>query len=850
MRLFFAAVLSLFSLVASATSTLDYFPKDITFNPEIPTPGSVLGYPVGKWHVRHDQLVYYMRLLAEKSDRISIETIGYTHQQRPLVQLVVSRPDKLSRVQQIRERHINALSSNTSPAEDAELIMLMGYSVHGNEPSGANAALLFAYYLAAAQGEEIERYLDQMVIIVDPSLNPDGLNRFAYWVNSHKGVSENSDDNHRLHNEMWPGGRTNHYWFDLNRDWLLLVHPESQARIERFHQWKPHVVTDYHEMGRNSTYFFQPGIPSRKNPMTPVRNVELTKAIAQYHAQSFDSQNVLYFTEESYDDFYAGKGSTYPDLNGSIGILFEQASARGFKRETVNGVLRFETAIKNQLTASLSTLKGSLANKRALMEHQSQFYQDYKKLSGKDEISGFILSESHDEARFNALLRLLKAHQINAYPLVKDIKANNKLFDKEHSYFVPLAQPQYRLIHSIFSRQKSFDDNTFYDVSNWNLAWSFNIDFEPITSNWGLKYGSTPWQEPAPVRMMNLKDAYAYAFSWDEENAAVLLQYLLDNGIEVRAATKAFTATTDGGARRFAPGAIVVNKGLQTLDNWLEILRSGRDKTRVSVVAIHSGLSNNGIDLGSRSMHKVTKPRVLLLGGRGVSSTEVGEIWHYLDTVLGVAPSIVELSQLSRVKLADYSHIIMADGRYNKLGDKQIEKINRWVRDGGIIWGQKNAVEFLAEQEILKVDYSSEKEMAKRFDKGERNYGDKQSVDGQKRIAGAVFSVELDLSHPLAFGYHSKHLPVFKNSTLVLQKSSRPFITVGRYSKFPQLGGYAAQENVDRIAQSSFMIAHSHGRGLVIGIADNVNFRGIWQGTRRLLSNSLYFGSVVEASVD
>ncbi len=849
MRLFVAVVSLWFSSLAFAIQSQHYFPEPVTFNPDIPTPESVLGYEVGQWHVRHDQLVEYMRVLAQKSDRMTLKTIGYSHEHRPLVQLIATRPDRLGKLETVRQQHVNNISAE-QPLGDTPLVMWMGYSVHGNEPSGSNASVLVAYYLAAAQGPEVERFLNDMVIIIEPSLNPDGLSRFAQWVNANKGKTENTDVANRLHNERWPSGRTNHYWFDLNRDWLLLVHPESQARIAQYNRWMPNVFTDFHEMGSNSTFFFQPGIPARKNPMTPQANVDLTKVIAKYHAERFDKQNVLYFTEESYDDFYAGKGSTYPDLNAAVGILFEQASARGFARDTVNGKLTFTNAIKNQLSASLSSLKGASENKVALLAHQRQFYQAYQKLADKDDIQGFVLTEAKDKTRFNALLKLLKAHRIMAYPLAKDFKAGNTQFDKEHSYYVPLNQPQYRLIRSVFSRQKSFDDNTFYDVSNWNMAWSFNITFEAVSSEWGLKYGETPWQEPAPLRMRNLTDAYAYAFAWDDAKAPVLLQYFLANGLEVRFADKAFSVATDSGAKRFEPGAIVIAKGLQQSDNWLEVLRSGRDKTMVELSAIHTGLSASGIDIGSRSMHKLIAPKVLLLGGRGVSNTEAGEIWHYLDTELGLAPTIVEWTRLGRVDLSDYTHLLMVDGQYSQLSDKQVEKIQAWVRQGGVLWGQKSAAQWLIDKQMLKGGYVSEKELGKRFEKGPLSYGDMATVAGKQRIAGAVFEVELDLSHPLAFGFEKSALPVFKNSTLLLDKSATPFITVGSYSKFPQLGGYAAAENVERIAGSSFILAHSLGRGVVIGVADDVNFRGIWHGTRRLLSNSLYFGHTIEASGD
>ena len=308
-----------FSSVAKPLSY--YFEDDVVFDPAIPTPEEVLGYQVGEWHVRHDQLVRYMEVLAQKSDRINFEIIGRTHEQRPLVMLTVTAPNKLTQIEQIRQAHLARLGNNSKKANDEPAVVWMGYSVHGNESSGSNASLLTAYYLAAAQGDEINNLLNNTVILLDPSLNPDGLARFANWANSNRGMNLSSDPKTREHTENWPSSRTNHYWFDLNRDWLLLQHPESRARIAKFHQWKPNVLTDFHEMGPNSSYFFQPGIPSRKHPITPIENVTLTKAIANYHAKTLDENNALYFTEESFDDFYYGKGSTYPDVNGGIGIL-------------------------------------------------------------------------------------------------------------------------------------------------------------------------------------------------------------------------------------------------------------------------------------------------------------------------------------------------------------------------------------------------------------------------------------------------------------------------------------------------------------------------------------------------
>ena len=258
-------------------------------------------------------------------------------------------------------------------------MVYQGFSIHGNEPSGANAGLAYAYYLAAAQGNEIEETLSNVVILMDPSFNPDGLQRFAYWANTNKSINLVADNNEREYHEVWPGGRTNHYWFDMNRDWLPVQLPESRARIETFYKWLPNILTDHHEMGTNSTFFFQPGEPTRVHPLTPQINQELTAEIGTYHAKALDNIGSLYYSEEGYDDYYYGKGSTFPDVNGGIGILFEQASSRGHIQESENGLLTFPFTIRNQFTTALSTIEAAKNMRGKINDYQRQYFQDIKK---------------------------------------------------------------------------------------------------------------------------------------------------------------------------------------------------------------------------------------------------------------------------------------------------------------------------------------------------------------------------------------------------------------------------------------------------------------------------------------
>ncbi|MEZ4857175.1 MAG: M14 family metallopeptidase, partial [Flavobacteriaceae bacterium] len=331
-------------LAQDANVSLSYYlPTDVTYASAIPTPESIIGHEVGEWHVTHDKLVQYMYALAAASDRITIENRGTTFEGRPLILLTITAPTHHAHLETIKSAHFSLTEKDAASLaiDKMPIVVYQGFSIHGNEPSGSNAALLVAYYLAAAQGPKIDTLLNNTVILFDPSFNPDGLQRFSTWANSHKAQNINPDPNDREYNEVWPGGRTNHYWFDLNRDWLPAQLPESRVRIKTFHEWYPNIVTDHHEMGTHSTFFFQPGIPSRTHPLTPKKNQELTAAIGKFHAKAFDKLGSFYYTEEDYDDFYYGKGSTFPDINGAVGILFEQASSRGHAQESDNGILTF-----------------------------------------------------------------------------------------------------------------------------------------------------------------------------------------------------------------------------------------------------------------------------------------------------------------------------------------------------------------------------------------------------------------------------------------------------------------------------------------------------------------------------
>ena len=849
-------VVSTANAVASTSLKKDisfYLPNE-QFDKNVPTPESILGYQVGEWHVRHDQLVSYYKALAAASDRVSVKTIGFSHQHRELLHVTITHPNRhqdLEKLKQQRSRYFNGDENNDSNSQSAPLIVNLNYSVHGDESSGSNASMLVAYYLAASNSKQVQTYLNDMVIIIDPSLNPDGLSRFALWANQHKGKNINKDPNNREHIQGWIRGRVNQYWFDLNRDWLLLQHPESQARIAEYQQWRPHVLTDHHEMGTNSSFFFQPGIPSRKNPLTPDKNVTLTKELATYHAKAFDEANKLYFTEEAFDDFYAGKGSTYPDLHGSIGILFEQASSRGHIQESINGDLDFPTTVKHQVMSTFSTLEGSLNNADKLKGFQDEFKDSVKKLVKSANYDGYLLTETHDKTRLNKLLSLLKQHNINAYPLREDTKLNDKLVSKTDSVFIPLNQPQVRLIQSVFSTQTSFNDNTFYDVSSWNLAYAFNIEFEKVKSARKLKLEKAAWNQPLQNMNTNTEtpdNAYSIAIDWHDFNAPALVYHLLNDGVKVRSALKTFSADAQVKGKfqnkQFAAGTMLIHAGIQTQD-WQQKLADALIKFPVPTYAIKSGLTASGIDLGSRLMMPVTLPKVLLVGGPGTNLYEVGETWYLLDSHVGFSPTIVEKSRLPYVDMTEYTHVVLTDGSYSKKDESLAADLKEFAKQGGIIWGQKRAALWLAQQSLLRVDTISQSEMFKRFNAEELVFSDKEALGGKQRVAGAFFEAKLDLSHPLTFGLSNETIPLFKNRTDLMLETKVPFSSVASYTETPLLSGYADNTNVEKIAGASGLVSQTMGRGVVIGMTDNPNFRAIMYGSSRLFVNSLFLAPAV-----
>ena len=872
-RRFRAAILAAAIALAAAGITLAqadlsyYLPEDVSYDPAIPTPSSVLGFEVGEWHVRHDQLVAYLRRLAESSDRLRLEETGKTHERRPLLLLIVSTPENLARLDDLRREHLALGDPTAEPPDTAGMPVFvnLGYSVHGNEASGSNASMLAAYHLAAGQGDEIERLLANSVVLLDPSLNPDGLARFAQWANMHRGHILNADPNHREHNEGWPNGRTNHYWFDLNRDWLLTQHPETQARLEQFHRYRPNILTDVHEMGSSQTYFFQPGIPIRKNPLTPDQNVSLTAEIARYHARELDRIGSLYYSEETFDDFYYGKGSTYPDLHGAVGILFEQASVRGHLQKTPNGELSLPFAIRNHFLTTLSTLRAAVDKRQQLLDYQRQFFSDAIERAAQDCLKGYVFGDAHDPARVHHFLELLRRHRIEVHRLGEAIEVEGRRFEPGWSYVVPTRQPQYLLVRSLFEKRVEFADSTFYDVSTWTMPLAFNIPYGELVGGFFRPelLGERIERSELPVATAPENPAYAYAFEWHGTYAPRALNRFLAAEVKARVATRSFTASTAGGAKEFGLGTIVIPMGIQTVETAkiLELAAEAARTDGVEIHAIESGLTPEGIDLGSPSLKPVERPRVALVVGRGVATYAAGEIWHLMDRRHEIALSLIEHSALEDLDLSKYSHLILVDGRYRDLPKDLGKKIWRWVRNGGALIATQRATTWVDRQVRETPGEAGDRENADpppaAGSEGStadpealperRPYGQNEKERAAQLINGAIFQVDLDLTHPLTYGYHRSALPVFRNHEVFLRPEEKdPYVTVATYAEEPLLSGYISGENLSKLRGTPAMIAKREGRGVIVQMVDDPSFRAFWYGTEKLFLNAIFFSPILD----
>lgn len=859
MRIFTRTAVAALSMMAwaglapvASAEPIEYFQLDgVTYDEAITRPEDVLGFGVGDRPVRHDVMVRYLTEIAEESDRISVETLGYSHEGRPILFFVVTSPDNHARIDEIRAQHLETLDAGAVASDSDKAVIWLNYGVHGAESAGMDAAIPTLYHLAAAEGAEIDAMLDDSVVLITAIFNPDGHARRINHVEMFGGAVETTDPAHQQHN-LWVEARTNHYWFDLNRQWLLQTQPESQAWLSAWHQWKPQVSADFHEMGTESTFYFHPGEPLRRNPLIPEDARTLTQAIAQHHIAFLDSEARLFTSEEGFDNFYVGKGSTYPQVNGSLGILFEVGAARGGLIEAQRGLVDHGENVRTHFRTSLTTIDGARANRAAIAQYQRTFFANARSAANADRDRAFVVSVANDPARLNEFIDLLNRHDVTVQTLTRDVRLDGQLFEADQSILIDLRQDQYTMIRALFDRVTEFDENIFYDVSGWTMPLAWDLDYAPLGRNFspGLA-GEVLNAQPVSFAPPQRSD-YGYVMRWSDYYAPRALYRLLDADVRVRVATEPAEILTEAGRERYGAGTVFIPFQGQDIDRDAihDLVSRIAAEDGVPVQAVRSGsTTGNTPDLGDGSgFRSIRKPSVLVLFDDGLARYDVGEIWHQLDHRMEIPVTLRRKSQLGGLDWSRYTHLVIAGGGRTGLGERASERVEQWIReDGGTVIALRQAA-LMAQSTFLgrEIDEDAEDESDEEAGPDRRRYSDMRLNDAEHVIGGALFAGDLDTSHPLGWGYTDRQIALHRNATFTLEwPEDNPFAVAVQYTEDPLLSGYASQRRLEEIGGTPAVVAERLGRGSVILFADNPLFRATYRGNEKLFMNSLFFSPVI-----
>lgn len=808
-------------------------PSGVTLGSDTTTPEDYLGWEIGTRHVRHHEVVGYAKRLCEESPRLTWLSYGQTWDHRPLGVVVVGRPDRQSKEQ------LNALTASrrrwafgdSEPAKKTSAskgglppsVAWLGYSIHGDESSAGNASLLVLYVLAAAQGEWIDALLDRHVLLIDPSLNPDGLDRFASWVNDHRGLHASSDPAEIEHQQGWPRGRGNHYNFDLNRDWLPATQPESKGRLQLYHEWLPNLVLDFHEMGSEQSLFFQPGIEGRDHPMTPAFVREITQGFAKSFAAVSDAAAERYFTQERYDDFYPGKGSTYPDLHGSVGILVEQGSTRGLIHDYAGSRRTFEQTILNPFRLSLATIESLHRYDRELMEFQRSFYGEDRLRRLSKQPKGYFLRIPTDDRIRNEFLAWAGIHHLEIFALGRDVELDGTSYRAGEWWLAPSDQKHGLFLQAVMDRTKEFAFDKFYDISAWNMPDAFGIvwrtiesDFEPAI----LKPIERPSShKPAPVD----RDSVAIAVPGRDVHSIPLIYELLSNGWTVRIAKEeSRVATADGNTISLPAASCVIHRADQP-EKWnegCEQLESALNTRHLSSVSIKSSLTDQGPDLGSENFPRLETPRLAMLVGEGTSFTEAGGLWFTLDRLLSIPVARLEPSQLKSDVLQRFTTLFIPEGDQTRLNTETVAVLKAWTNDGGHTVLLGGAVAHLSQLTDTK-DSANEPPQAV-----------------LKESNGFILETSIVGSSLLKKALGDQKINVFQSESI--WPISTPAVPVLKTTEHPLVAGHLSEADQGKVVGRTLMGIARLGKGKVTAITFNPTFRGHYWGTIGLLREVIF----------
>ncbi len=828
--------------------TFFFFSFLLSVQAQLKSPEEFLGYKIGSRYTPHWKIVnYFNHVAANSTATVKLEKYGETNEGRPLLLTFISSADNMQRLDVIRINNLRLanLAKDKAAAieENAPAIVWLSYNVHGNETSSSEAAMMTIWALVDPSSTKTKEWLKNTVVIIDPCINPDGRDRYVNWYNSIVGKNANAQRISREHREPWPGGRTNHYNFDLNRDWAWQTQVESRQRIKMYKEWMPQIHVDYHEQGVNEPYYFAPAAQPYHEVITPwQRDFQVT--IGKNNAKYFDANGWLYFTKEVFDLYYPSYGDTYPTYNGAIGMTYEQGGGPGGGSAVINDegdTLTLMDRATHHFTTSLSTIEISSLNAGRLINEFRKFFNQAVS-AGTGEYKSYVIKNNvKDKERIESLLELLDKNGIQYGSGSGAGKGFNYQTGKEESFtmnndiVISALQPRSAMVKVLFEPKGKLVDSATYDITAWALPYAYGL--EGYASREKLNAGGVASNN----KITNEETAYGYVIPWNGTKTVKAAGQLLQKGILLRYAEQPFEIN----GNKFERGAIIVLKTANKsfgINLWSEV-RKVADVNNVKLYPVSTGFVDKGYDFGSDKVHPFKAPKVAMLTGEGVGSNAAGEIWHFFEQQIDYPITLINTSDVGRVNWSEIDVLIMPDGNYRFLNDKATtDAFKEWVNKGGRVVALEGAVGALS-----KADFGIK---MKKADEGDKK-DDKVSYDVLKKFEererdfipnitpGSIYKIELDNTHPLAYGYPNYYY------TLKMDDNVYEFIkeqgwNVGVIKKDNQVAGFVGAKLKDKLKDGLVFGVQQMGGGSVTYLTDNVMFRNFWENGKLMFCNAVF----------
>jgi len=836
--------LALFLIIASLS-----FSQETLLSPD-----EFLPHKLGENFTPHHLLVDYFKYVAANSDLVKLTEYGRTNEERPLLLAAVSSKKNMDNLESIRQNNLRRAGLLEGQVDETQAIAIvwLGFSVHGNEAAGSESSMQVLYELANPSNKKTKNWLENTVVLLDPSVNPDGYSRYTHWYRRVNALKPDPSPASMEHHEPWPGGRVNHYLFDLNRDWAWATQVETRQRLKVYQQWMPHIVADLHEQFLNDPYYFAPAAQPYHTYITDWQS-DFQVEIGKNHAKYFDANGWLYFTKEVFDLFYPSYGDTYPTFNGAIGMTYEQGGHSRAGRAVLmeNGdTLTLKDRVDHHKTTALSTVEVASKNAERITKQFEEYFKNGKK-KPPGTYKTFIIKSTNSPQKIQSLCRLLDRHKIKYGRLgsLRSVTAYNYATGKESKHdisefdlVISAFQPKGVLTQVLFEPQSKLVDSLTYDITAWSLPYAYGLEAYATKQKVEV---SQPFNfEKYKNNLKAVAKPYAYVAVWKSLQNEKFLSVLLQKDIKVRYAQEGFEIAN----QRFAAGTLVITRAdNRKIKNFDKIVREVSQKVEQEITAVQSGFVTSGNDFGSDKMTFITKPKIAVLSGEKTFPNSFGQVWYYFEQDLGYLVSLIDANDLKRIALDDYNLLILPEGRYG-FNDATLEKLNNWISGGGRLIAIGSANRSLEDKKgfnLTKFAKKTEKTDAEKAEEeealGKRKaaYHDRERSFIPESIPGAIYKIKMDNTHPLGFG-----MPDYYFS---LKTSSRRYDllkntwNVGYIDEHPLIEDFVGYRLRERLKNSLVFAVQNKGRGSVTYLIDNPLYRAFWVEGKFLFGNAVFF---------